>query len=56
MLKFRHIYCKSCGCKLTLQTYTGNTILSPVVDNIECPKCGTESAYSGDDFGTSEGC
>ena len=52
--KFRYIDCKECGCRSTLQIYTGHA-LSLVSEDIECPQCGKESAYCGDDFRSSEG-
>ena len=53
--KFRFIDCKQCGHRSTLQTYTGDATISRLSENINCPKCGKESAYSGDDFRISEG-
>jgi len=49
-MKFRSIDCKACGSRVTLQTYTGQAILSRLDEVIECPKCGKTSTYRGDDF------
>jgi hypothetical protein len=46
-----YVCCKECGRRITLETYTGESVARDYRDEtLECPECRTESAYSGDDF------
>jgi predicted Zn-ribbon and HTH transcriptional regulator len=51
----KHLYvdCKECGHKITLQVHTGDAG-DPLNENLTCPDCLKESAYSLDDFKTAE--
>jgi len=54
-MTFRYVVCKKCGDRLTLEVYAGHVTVSRAAQDIECPTCGKESTYSGDDFGDSKG-
>ena len=51
----KHLYvdCKECGHRITLQVHTGEAG-DPLHENLTCPDCRRESAYSPDDFKTAE--
>jgi len=52
---YKHWYidCKECGRRITLEIYTGKTIIGKRRgEKLRCPACLQESTYSGDDFRT----
>jgi predicted Zn-ribbon and HTH transcriptional regulator len=51
--KLLYVDCKECGHKITLQVHTGDAG-DPFKENLTCPDCLRESAYSLDDFKTAQ--
>lgn len=55
LAKHWYVHCKQCRDRITLETYTGETVFRSRLDEkLTCPTCLKESTYSAEDFRTAK--